>query len=165
MKREEDLKIEFDNTRSQDEENDEEATFGFPIVDTTTILGEEVKMKNIPHSVLPNFYGMSTKDPDSFMFEFDILCRTYGYTDDTHKLRIFLATLKAAALKWFMGLREHSITSWDEMKKIFLKKYQAYCRLRDSKEDIFIVSHQEDESLEEFLERFLYNLQNPSNIL
>lgn len=41
-------------------------------------------MKNIPPFVLPNFYGMSTEDPDSLMFEFDILCHTYGYTNDTH---------------------------------------------------------------------------------
>lgn len=61
-------------------------------------------MKNIPPFVLTNFYGMSIKDLDSFMFEFDIFCRTYGYTDDIHKLRLFFATLKAIALKWFMGL-------------------------------------------------------------
>ena len=41
-------------------------------------------MKNIPPSILPNFYGMTSEDPNSFLFEFDILCRTYGYTDDTH---------------------------------------------------------------------------------
>eukprot|EP00253_Pinus_taeda_P010783 PITA_10783 len=116
-------------------------------------------MKNIPPSVLPNFYGMSTEDPDAFMFEFDILCRTYGYTDDIHKLRLFPATLKAVALKWFMGLGEQTINSWDEMRLVFLKKYQAYCRSRDSKEDVFRMAQQEDESLEEYLERFAYNLQ------
>ena len=115
-------------------------------------------MKKIPPSVLPNFYGMSTEDPDAFVFEFDILCRTYQYTDYTHKLRLFLATQKEANLKWFMGLGEHTIASWDEMKKFFLKNDQAYCRARDSKEDIFIMKQQEDESLEEYLERFLYNL-------
>ena len=83
-------------------------------------------MKNIPPSILPNFYGMTSKDPDSFLFEFDILCRTYGYTDDTHKLYLFPATFKTVALKWFMGLGEdtkwfmglgeHTITSWDDMR-------------------------------------------------
>ena len=92
------------------------------------------------------------------MFEFDILCRTYGYTDDTHKIRLFPSTLKATALKVFMGLGEHMIAYWEDMKKIFLKKYQAYCRDRDSKEDIFRMSQQEDESLEKYLEIFLYNL-------
>ena len=102
---------------------------------------------------------MDSEDPYSFLFQFDILCHTYGYTDNTHKLRLFPATLKTAALKWFMGLGEHSITSWDDMRKIFLKKYQAYCRSKYLKDDIFKMSQQEDESLEEYLERFLYNLQ------
>ena len=109
-KHENDRKLENDRKRQEDG-LDQESTFGFPIIDTSAIRGEEVKMKNIPPSVLPNFYGMSTEDPDSFMFEFDILCRTYGYTDDVHKLRLFPATLKAAALKWFMGSGEQTIAS------------------------------------------------------
>ena len=60
----------------QEFNNDRETTFGFPILYTREILGEEIKMKNIPPSVLPNFYGMSTKDPDAFMFKFVISCRT-----------------------------------------------------------------------------------------
>ena len=83
---------------------------------------------------------MTSEDPDSFLFEFDILCGTYGYTDDTHKLHLFPTTLKADALKWFMGLGEHTITSWDNMRKVFLKKYQAYCQSKDSKDDIFKMS-------------------------
>ena len=56
-----------------------------------------------------------------------------------------------------MGLGEHTITSWEDMRKFFLKMYQAYCRPRDSKEDILRMYQQEDESLEKYLERFLYN--------
>jgi hypothetical protein len=66
-------------------------------------------MKNIPRSVLPNFFGFSTKDPDAFMFEFHIICRAYGYTNDAQKLHLFPATLKGYALKWFMGLGEATI--------------------------------------------------------
>ena len=116
-------------------------------------------MKNIPPSILPNFYGMTSEDPDSFLFEFDILCRTYGYTDDTHKLHLFPTTLKTTALKWFMGLGEHTITSWDDMRNIFLKKYQSCYRSKYSKDDIFKMSQQEDESMEKYIEIFLYNLQ------
>ena len=61
-------------------------------------------MKSISPSILPNFYGMTSEDPDLFLVEFDILCRTHGYTDDTHKLLLFPATLKVDTLKWFMGL-------------------------------------------------------------
>lgn len=90
-------------------------------------------MKNIPPSILPNFYGMFVEYPNSLMFKFDILGITYGYNDDTHKLRLFPSTLKAATLKCFMGLWEHSITSWDEIKKIFLKKYQPIAGLEIQK--------------------------------
>jgi hypothetical protein len=89
-----------------DGEEESEVTFRFPIIDVPAALGNEVKMKNIPPSVLPNFYGSPSEDPDAFLFEFDILCRTYGYTDDAHKLCLFPATLKGSALKWFMGLGE-----------------------------------------------------------
>jgi hypothetical protein len=66
-------------------------------------------MKKIPPLVMPNFHGMASEDLDVFLFEFDILCHTYGYTDDAHKLRLFPATLKGIALKWFMGLGENTI--------------------------------------------------------
>ena len=102
---------------------------------------------------------MSTEDLDAFLFEFDILCRSYNYIDDAQKLKLFPATMKNVALRWFMGLGEYTIMSWDEMKKTFLKKYQDYCKSKDSKDDIFKMQQQEDESLEEYLERFLYNYQ------
>jgi hypothetical protein len=115
-------------------------------------------MKNIPPSVLPNLFGLTTEDPDSFMFEFDIICRTYGYTNDAQKLRLFPATLKGYALKWFMGLGVAIIVYWEDMKKKFLTKYQPYCKSKDSKEDIFKMTQSEDESLEDYLEKFLYNM-------
>jgi hypothetical protein len=58
-----------------------------------------------------------------------------------------------------MGLGESSIRSWDEMKTTFLKKYQDYCRTRDSHNDIFKMQQQAEESLEDFVDRFLYVLQ------
>jgi hypothetical protein len=46
------------------------STLGFPIGDFP--LGT-APMKNIPLSSLPNFHGLSSEDPDEFLFEFDIL--------------------------------------------------------------------------------------------
>ena len=94
-------------------------------------------MKNINPSILPNFHGMSTEDPDAFLFEFGILCRSYNCIDDAQKLKLFPATLKNVSLRWFMGLGEYTIKSWDEMKMTFLKKYQDYCKSKYSKDDIF----------------------------
>jgi hypothetical protein len=123
------------NVRHGEEEetgNQTETTFGFPILDTTL----NVNMKNIPLSALPTFYGKNSEDPDTFLFEFDILCRSYNYIQDAQKLKLFPATLKDSALRWFMGLGESSIRSWEAMKDIFLKKYQDYCKTKESRNDI-----------------------------
>ena len=55
-------------------------------------------MKNISPSVLPCFHGRAAEDPDEFLFEFYILCRSYDYVTDAHKLKRFPATLKENAL-------------------------------------------------------------------
>jgi hypothetical protein len=57
---------------------EETSAFKFPIRGSN----EETKMKNIPHSTLPNFHGLSKEDPDTFLFEFDILCRSYDYVSE-----------------------------------------------------------------------------------
>lgn len=58
-----------------------------------------------------------------------------------------------------MCIGEYTIRSWDELKKTFFKKYQDYCRSKESNDDIFKMQQQEDESLEEYLEMFLYSYQ------
>ena len=57
---------------------DEEQTFRFSILD----LAQNTNMKNINPSILPTFHGISTEDPDAFLFEFNILCRSYNYIND-----------------------------------------------------------------------------------
>jgi len=50
-------------------------TFEFPIRET----GGETEMKNIPPSTLLNFRGVSSEDTDAFLFDFNMLCRSYDY--------------------------------------------------------------------------------------
>ena len=50
-------------------------SFGFPIADEET----HTTMKNISPSVLPNFYGLKSEDTETFLFEFEVLCRMYDY--------------------------------------------------------------------------------------
>jgi len=97
---------------------------GFPIGDLPR---GATPMKNIPLLALPNFHGLSSEDPDEFIFEFDILCRSYDYVTNAQELKLFPATLKGTALRWFMSLGGHVITTWEQMKEMFLTKYQDYC--------------------------------------
>jgi len=43
------------------------------------------------------------------------------------------------------------------MKQAFLAKYQDYCRTKDLKDEIFKMVAKENETLEEYVERFQYN--------
>jgi hypothetical protein len=136
------------------------STLGFPIGDFPR---GTTPMKNIPLSALPNFHGLSSEDSDEFLFEFDILCRSYDYVSNAQKLKLFRATLKGNSLRWFMSLGEHVITSWDQMQQKFLNKYQDYCRTREKKEELFKMMQKEDENLDDFVERLQYNLQRSSH--
>jgi len=80
-------------------------TFEFPIEDIRV----EAPMKYIPLSSLPSFQGMTVEDPDTFLVEFDVLCRSYDYVSDAQKLKLFPTGLKGASLRWFMGLGSASI--------------------------------------------------------
>ena len=124
------------------------SSIDFPI---GNIIGD-APMKPIPLTTLPNFHGLSSEDPDTFVFEFDIVCRGYDYIYDAQKLKIFPATLKGTALRWFMVLGGRTISSWDGMKEAFLEKYQYYCRSHDIKEEIFKFVQKEDENMEDCVE-------------
>ena len=58
----------------------------------------DVRMKNISPSSLPHFHGLTSEDPDTFLFEFVIIFKTYDYTSDDQKLKWFPSTLKDATL-------------------------------------------------------------------
>ena len=116
-------------------------------------------MKNIPLSSLPYFQGMTVEDLSTLLFEFDVLCRSYEYVSDAQKLKLFPATLKGATLRCFMGLGFASIRTWSDMKETFLSKYQGYWRTMDLRGEEFRMTKKEDEILEDYVERFNYNLQ------
>ena len=42
---------------------------------------------------------------------------------------------------------------------MFLEKYQEYCRMKDKREELFNMVQKDEESLEDFVERILYNVQ------
>jgi hypothetical protein len=61
-------------------------------------LGVGVPTKPIPLAALPNFHGLVSEDLDTFLFEFDIVCRGYDYMMEAQKLKFFPSTLKGTAL-------------------------------------------------------------------
>jgi hypothetical protein len=68
------------------------------------------------------------------------LCCSYDYSIDSQRLRLFPATLKDAVLCWFMGLVGDTITTWNQMRSTFLKKYEEYSKARELREEIFKIT-------------------------
>ena len=58
-------------------------TFKFPI----RYSGRVAPTKSIPPHVLPNFHGLENEDPNVFLFQFEVLCRGYGYCANDQKLK------------------------------------------------------------------------------
>ena len=115
----------------------EVVTFEFPIRDSRGV----AQTKRIPPHVLPNFHGLENEDLDVFLFQFEILCRGYGYCFNDQKLNAFPLTLKGTTLRWFMSLGWNCIQTLEDMKHVFLKRYQYYCRVN---EDIFETTQGEE---------------------
>ena len=59
-----------------------------------------------------------------------------------------------------MGLGEYSIRTWEDMKTAFFRKYQEYCKPRDSQNDIFNIKQLEDKSLEIILKDLSIHYMN-----
>lgn len=77
------------------------STFRFHIRESD----EETKIKNIPHST-----GLSKEDPNTFLFEFDVLYRSYDYVLGAKKWILFPDTLMNDALCLFIGPGKENIT-------------------------------------------------------
>jgi len=56
------------------------------------------RMKKISPSSLPHLHGLTSEELNTFLSEFVVIYRTYDYTSDDHKLKLFPSTLKDAAL-------------------------------------------------------------------
>ena len=54
----------------------------------------DTNMKNISPFALPHFHGLTIEDPNTFLFEFVVICWTYDYIDDEKKLKLFPSTLR-----------------------------------------------------------------------
>ena len=148
--REVDFEIPPRNMEEEEEQLEQLESYEFTIRKPTNL----APIKNINPTALPNFRGLSTEDPDTFLFEFEVVCRTYDYPADSQNLKLFPSTLKGSSLRWFMILQYNNVVSWEHTKYTFMEKYRDYCKAKDSSDGIFKVVQGENESLEHFEERF-----------
>ncbi|GJS75950.1 reverse transcriptase domain-containing protein [Tanacetum coccineum] len=72
------------------------------------------------------FDGYLRADPHDYIHEFLAICDMFKYGDtqsEAAKLLIFPFSLCNKAKTWFNELNEESITSWDQMRRVFINRF------------------------------------------
>ena len=107
--------------------------------------------------LLPRFSGLAGEDPHKHLKEFQVVCSTplrpEGITEDHIKMRAFLFSLQGAVKDWLYYLEPNFVTTWNDLKKVFLERYFPASRVASIRKEICGI-RQGNESLVEYWERF-----------
>ncbi|XP_062154358.1 uncharacterized protein LOC133862542 [Alnus glutinosa] len=125
----------------------------FPTLDAATTF----ELKSGLIHLLPTFHGLAGEDPHKHLKELHVVCTSMkptGVTEEQIKLRAFPFSLKDSAKDWLYYLPSGSITTWNEMKRLFLEKYFPASRASNIRKEICGVRQHNGESLHEYWECF-----------
>ena len=107
--------------------------------------------------LLPRFHGLAGEDPHKHLKEFHIVCATMtppGVPEEHVKLKAFPFSLQDIAKDWLYYLPPGSITSWDNLKRLFLEKFFPASRAASIRKEICGIRQIDRETLYEYWERF-----------
>ena len=107
--------------------------------------------------LLPTFHDFVDEDPHKHLKEFHVVCSTMrpqGVPEEHIKLGAFLFSLVDNAKDWLYYLPTSAITSWNDMKRLFLEKYFPASRAAAIRKEICGIRQQHGETLYEYWERF-----------
>ncbi len=77
-----------------------------------------------------------------------------GVTEDEIKLRAFHFSLVDTAKEWLFYLPPGSITTWDDLSRVFLDRFFPASRAAELRRDIVGIRQMESESLYDYWERY-----------
>ena len=80
--------------------------------------------------------------------------KPHAITEDQIKLRAFPFSVQDAAKEWLYDLPSGSITSWNELAKLFLEKYFPEEKVSNLHRDILGINQGKREALHTYWERF-----------
>ncbi|XP_031113946.1 uncharacterized protein LOC116017489 [Ipomoea triloba] len=125
----------------------------FPALDANV----QFELKSGLIHLLPSFHGLAGEDPHKHLKEFHVVCSSMkptGVTEEQIKLRAFPFSLKDSAKDWLYYLPSGSITTWNDLKTVFLEKYFPASRAANIRKEICGIRQHNGESLYEYWERF-----------
>ncbi|XP_020206441.1 uncharacterized protein LOC109791544 [Cajanus cajan] len=94
-----------------------------------------------------------TQDPSHHFTNFRAQMLICGGSMEV-RYKMFMGTLKKAALDWFSGLPDRSITDFNVFSRLFMEQFAANKKKPPITLDLFDLKQQCEESLKDFLQRF-----------
>ncbi|KAF7839089.1 DNA-directed DNA polymerase [Senna tora] len=110
-----------------------------PLCIATPTLQAPLELKSGLIHLLPKFRGLMNEDPYQHLKEFHVVCSSMKperVTEEQIKLRAFPFSLDGAAKEWLFYLPAGSVTSWEEMMRLFLDRYFPSSRVINARRDI-----------------------------
>ncbi|GKV52424.1 hypothetical protein SLEP1_g59006, partial [Rubroshorea leprosula] len=103
----------------------------------------------IPH--LETYDGSG--DPDEHLHTYQAIMRIQN-ANDAMMCKVFPATLKSTARRWYHKLPRHSIESFSQLAKLFSNKFASQREIKRTATELMQVNQKEEESLRDYMQRF-----------
>ena len=103
------------------------------------------------------FSGNPTEDPNlhlSVFVQYADTVKANGVTSEAIRLRLFPFSLRDSARRWLQSLPSNSVTTWNELKKVFLARYFPPSKIAMLRAQINGFKQKDNESLFEAWERY-----------
>ncbi|XP_052877426.1 uncharacterized protein LOC108472270 [Gossypium arboreum] len=118
--------------------------------------GTPFELKSGLIHLLPIFRGLKNENPHTHLREFHMVCssmKPQGVLEDEIKLRAFPFSLVDTVKEWLFYLPPGSITTWDDLSRVFLDVFFP-ARAKELRRDIVGIGQLESESLYDYWERY-----------
>ncbi|CAL1379183.1 unnamed protein product [Linum trigynum] len=115
------------------------------------IVQDEPYPSNLHLPSLPEYYG--TTDPEDHLCSFQILMPLIGASDAT-MCKIFPATLRGDARRWYSKLQDGIISSFFEFATLFRCKFYAQKKQPISIHQLLSIRQRDDETLKAYYTRY-----------
>ena len=105
--------------------------------------------------LLPTFHGLTSEDPNKHLKEFHVVCssmKPIRISMEQVKLRAFPFGLVDSAKEWLYYLPSGTITTWNEMNKVFLEKYFPSLKATTIRKEICAIRKEGGETFYEYWE-------------
>ena len=103
--------------------------------------------------LLPTFHGFAGEDHSKHLKEFHVvfsIMKPTGISEEQVNLRAFSFSLADSAKEWLYYLPFRTVTTWNEMKKLFLEKYFPASKAANIRKEISGIQQLNGESLYEY---------------